>query len=294
MSDSLVHAIAGGLASLLSLFLLYPINQVRVLLQSGARPAAGAVPPQGTGCQTLAVLRCVVRERGVAALYDGVIPVLVVTGISNAVFFALYRGLSGFLIWRTAAASILSAICTCPLWVAATRLQLLPGGKDSSSLPPRTPLGLLLLVLRIAREEGARGLWAGLSASLWLCSVPIIQYWVYDVLRGLTVEAAEAAGAEEGADESARRPSAPLALLLGALAKLASAFAGHPLQVAQVRQRVSPGPMPKVLLALLRSDGPRALFVGLESKLLLTALNGAFMMCFYEQLVAVVGARLGA
>merc|ERR1712232_917170 len=85
------------MGSLLSMFLLYPFDQIRVLLQGQSDVAAG---PMGSASlhswllgQTIAAAQEVLQKQGIAGFYRGVWATLQTIGISYFIYFFLYNGL---------------------------------------------------------------------------------------------------------------------------------------------------------------------------------------------------------
>lgn len=259
MSEHFAHAVAGALASLLSILLLYPINQAGFIIQVRKRASNARWP----------WISQVFRELlsgGPSRLYAGAGPVLVATTVSQGIYFAIYEALGGLVIWRSGASAVLSVLLTSPVWVVAARLRLEQGGGTS-----RGVVGAMLARgWRITQSEGARALWDGLASSLWLCLTPVLQFWLYECLRVL-----------------APGPSALAAFCLGGLAKMLAAIATLPFQVAQSRQRARSGAssLPRELRALLSEGGLLGLFAGVEARALAALLNGALTMCFYERIL---------
>jgi len=144
--------------------------------------------------------------------------------------------------------------------------------------------GLLVIVWRLWRAEGLMSLWRGLGSSLWLVTNPVIQFFVYDLLKALGGEAAAAAEDSSAAE----------AFVRGAFAKALATVLTFPLQVAQSRLRaardrggnvVNPelqGMVP-CLRAVIRESGLGGLYLGLSAKLLQTVTHAAFMFAFYEK-----------
>lgn len=69
----------------------------------------------------------------------------------------------------------------------------------------------------------------------------------------------------------------------------------YPLQVVQTKQRAekeySPGAL-AILLSMIKKDGPKSLYRGMESKLLQTVLMAALTFMTYEKIVRLVFAIL--
>ena len=143
---------------------------------------------QDSGVSGVAVLKSIVREEGVAALYRGLLPSLLLVshgaiqmtvyerlkqirvgdGDGGALFFTS-RGVSGALAKATA------TVATYPLQVLRSRMQQ---GMESRTLKYRGVVSSARLTLQ---REGLRGLYKGLGASI-LRNMPssAITFFVYE------------------------------------------------------------------------------------------------------------------
>jgi solute carrier family 25 protein 33/36 len=92
-----------------------------------------------------------------------------------------------------ALAGVVTSACTNPIWVVKTRLQL----QSTAGAGPGT--GVLALVQRIAREEGVRGFYKGLSASFLGVTEGVIQWTLYERLKRLAKPADGQGGLREWA-----------------------------------------------------------------------------------------------
>lgn len=326
-SHALLHGVAGALASLLSMFLLYPFDQIRVLLQGQSDLAAGPVGSTSLYSrllgQTIAASQEVLHTQGIAGFYRGVWATLQTIGISYFIYFFLYNGLkakigqmrgtapqgqqkgrlvdclSGVVgdMFASCLSGVLNVLLTSPLWVAVMRLRF---SKDSG--PPRN---VWEEMFNIAATEGVQALWSGTWVSLVLVANPIVQFVAYDAFKKaqLRRKAARLYEKDEEAEQvlppaSAATLSAREAFFIGASSKGVSTFLTYPLQMAQTMQRVTAEPgaggggggagMISLLVSVVRTRGLLALYAGLEAKIWQTVLNGALMFMFYERIVAVV------
>lgn len=89
-------------------------------------------------------------------------------------------------------------VCTamCPVWVVKTRVQLEPGQGGRYS-------GAIDCVGKIVRGEGWRGLWRGVGASYLGVGESVVQWVVYERVKGVMREREGwgSGGAEKGAWE---------------------------------------------------------------------------------------------
>lgn len=275
--------------------LLFPLERLKTLQQIEL----------GMGRREL--LQKVLQHEGAGGLYRGCFPMLETVGTSNFLYFFLFEGLKEPLaraaghaegevgplqtLAASAIAGSLNMVVTEPLWRACVVAQALSSDvgdqRSESSIPAfdrHRRAGAFYVVYRMWSKEGPRALWRGLGSSLWLVMNPVIQYFVYDLLKAFL-----------------RREdiSSIEAFFMGAIAKALATVLTFPLQVAQSRMRVAreasnaevkslrrqpelQGMVP-CLQALFRKGGIRGLYSGLISKLLQTVTTAAFMFAFYEK-----------
>lgn len=210
------------------------------------------------------------------SLYRGIKPVIASIGISNFIYFYTFHGVKNLLkkhieisaktdLVISTIAGVVNVFMTTPLFVVNSRLKL-----------PQEVLynGLIDGLIHIASTEGLPALWNGLGPSLVLVTNPIIHFTVYESLkRKVTVKSATAF------------------FLLGAFSKVVATLVTYPLQLAQARQRL---PMDgkinttTLLFSILKNNGPKGLYQGLESKMLQTVFTAALMFMTYEKIAQTV------
>jgi solute carrier family 25 protein 33/36 len=104
-----------------------------------------------------------------------------------------------------AIAGIVTGSATNPIWVVKTRLQLSASDRSlpmssSPPPPPGSPGGSVFsTITQIAREEGVRGFYKGLSASYLGVTESTIQWVLYERLKRLTASTEGAGGLQEWA-----------------------------------------------------------------------------------------------
>lgn len=289
--NNLEHAVSGSAGTILSTLLLFPLERVKTLLQVyGEGPAD--------------VVARVLQEEGPRGLYRGCGPMLQTAGVSQFLYFFLFdafkdklaeytarrNGPYGTLV-ASAFAGSLNMVMTEPLWRSCVVAQakrtasfgsLNQQGERSSARPPP---GVFGTVCQTWATEGPAALWRGLGSSLWLVSNPVIQFFVYDVLKALRVR---------GESISARE-----AFWMGAIAKAVATFLTFPLQVAQSKLRafrdksaIQGGGTPPELSGMLpclrhvyMESGTRGLYKGLWPKLVQTVTQAAVMFALYEKIL---------
>merc|ERR1719265_2810581 len=180
------------------------------------------------------VLSDLLREEGLFGIWGGCLPMLQTVGTSVFVYFYLFEATKrklkllevlkarprALVLMASSLAGALNMVVTEPLWRASVVLQTQGGGENS----------VLHAVVRMWRSEGPGALWRGLALSLWLVCSPVIQFFSYDILKGLLPrlrvknhEDANISGLE--------------AFLIGAMAKAVATLVSFPLIVAQSRLR---------------------------------------------------------
>lgn len=218
-----------------------------------------------------------------STLYRGVKPVLLTMSASNFVYFYAFHGLKNLSI-QTATndllvgliAGVVNVFVTTPMWVVNSRLKMKGVGTNMEYS------GLIDGILHIAKDEGFMKLWSGLMPSLVLVSNPAIQFMVYETLKRNFLS-----------DLNPNDIHSIVYFTLGAVAKAIATFITYPLQVIQTRLRFgikdnyklppNAGTI-ELFFYILKRQGIKGLFTGLEAKLLQTILTSALMFLTYEKI----------
>ena len=291
--SNFVHAFAGAIGSAVSMIIFYPLDTARTRLQVDDKRAAK---------HTHVVIAEIIKEEGFRSLYRGLFPVVTTLWCSNFVYFYTYSSLKAVvlgdvksdpvkdLIFATVA-GIVNVLVTAPLWVVNTRLKLQGvnlGNKDDDTKKSHYQ-GILDAIFKIAKFEGISSLWNGTRSSLVLTSNPAIHFMVYEALKRYFQRTL---GIEE--------LSGFLYFVLGAIAKSVATILTYPLQIIQSRSRASchgnserEDRIWKSMANLVRIQGLKGLYKGMESKLLQTVLTAAFMFMVYEKIAAAVFRIMG-
>ncbi|CAJ1344231.1 unnamed protein product [Effrenium voratum] len=264
MVSPVLSGLAGLVASIASVVLLYPLDQAGVLSQATGEHGG--------------LLYFLLLDDA----FRGLTSQLQATGFSYFVYFGAYTAFKGRLhapwlpqsladLLAAGLAGVLGVLLSNPLWVATTRLKI---GKATGT-------GLWQELGYIMADEGAGALWNGVFSSLLLVANPAIQFVIYDMLKRNLFRLPQ--------------PKALEAFLAGALAKSCATFVTYPAQVIQTRQRVyrhvqgmDDMSLVDCLMDVVVAHGFLALYAGIEAKLLQTVLNSALMFMFYEKLLAVL------
>ncbi|TVY23856.1 Peroxisomal membrane protein [Lachnellula hyalina] len=186
-----------------------------------------------------------------------------------------------------AGGGILSMALTYPLITLSTRAQVESKRADS---------GFLDAVKRIVQREGVNGLYAGLDSALFGISVTnFVYYYWYEWTRSSFEAAAVKAG------RASKKLTTIESMIAGAIAGSATVMLTNPIWVVNTRmttrkknkesdESLLPGAKaPKApttvgtLLALLKEEGPQALFSGVVPALVLV-INPILQYTIFEQL----------
>ncbi|KAI1474149.1 hypothetical protein K445DRAFT_318811 [Daldinia sp. EC12] len=188
-----------------------------------------------------------------------------------------------------AGGGILSMVLTYPLITLSTRAQV-----ESK----RAETAFLAAVKQIVAREGVSGLYAGLDSAVFGISVTnFVYYYWYEWTRGFFEAAAARAG------RASKKLTAIEAIIAGAIAGSATVILTNPIWVVNTRMTTRKGqieaeentaggaPVEKkkqpttlgTLSALLRDEGPQALFRGVVPALVLV-INPILQYTLFEQL----------
>jgi len=311
--QALIHAAAGSLGGMISMMLLYPLDQVRTYMQVSEKT-------QIKNLSILEVAKFIIENEGFNMLYRGLIPVVSTIGATNFVYFfsfnfgklllVHYKKIAGVgdlnfsvveYTFLSTLAGIVTVFMTAPLWVANTRLKMGQSSSsdhkfESNSSKAKKTVGLFHMMFNIAQTEGIRSLWDGTIPSLILVSNPIIQFVVYEVVKSKII------GIWSSSSESPISFTGAEAFILGAIAKACATIVTYPLQLTQSKLRIKSKQQNgqpvysgtvDCLLKVQKEDGVLGLYRGMNAKLLQTVLNGAFMFMNYENIVAFVNHIIG-
>jgi hypothetical protein len=126
---------------------------------------------------------------------------------------------------RTLAASSFAAsvavIATEPLWRANTVLRTIPRETAAGS-------SLLSQLVKLVREEGVAAQWNGVSVSLWLVCNPVIQFFVYEMIKRRVLRGEAGGGGGGAVGESL---TATQGFVIGAVSKAIAAITTYVLSL---------------------------------------------------------------
>ncbi|KAG2781642.1 hypothetical protein PC129_g11069 [Phytophthora cactorum] len=315
--ETFAHGIAGSAGGMLAMALLYPLDQIKTIMQvetsepeeeeaeqqrEKADATKSKAPIQRVSRNFWARVVEILKEKK-WQVYQGHVSTQVALGGSNFVYFFCYNGLKTQLLKRlqqqnrqmsgnitpvqnlalSCLAGVINVYICAPLWVANMRLK----SKDAAKYS-----GVLDCLRKVTANEGFFSLWNGTLASLVLVSNPVIHYVSYERMK-IALQKKRHATGPTGAALSALD-----IFLLGALAKLFTTVVTYPLQVAQSLMRVQQKTPKSVeaeatgltgCLGQIYADrGVAGYFAGLQAKLLQTVLTAAVSLVTYEKLLALI------
>lgn len=279
-------AFAGAMAACLANTLVYPLDLAKTRLQvqddassdkdeteqlSDIEKSLSSTPHYNG---VLDVIQKVYEKGGLKALYSGLLGNLAGTVSTNFAYFYWYSLLHSLYVEKyahtesltTATELLLGALAgaiaqlfTIPVSVVTTRQQ-------TNDLP------FFEAARDVLRQDGARGLWRGLKASLILVVNPSITYGSSSRLRSLLFEGKQYL-------------SVPENFVLGAISKSMATIATQPLIVAKVVQQSSSKfhSFVDVLIHLIKSGGLKALFRGIGPQISKGILVQGLLLAFKDK-----------
>ncbi|XP_057952875.1 folate transporter 1, chloroplastic isoform X14 [Malania oleifera] len=246
------NAVAGAVAGFATVASMHPLDVVRTRFQVND----GRLSNLPAYKNTAHAIFTIARIEGLRGLYAGFSPAVLGSTISWGLYFSFYSRAKqrysknreeklspGLHLASAAEAGALVSLCTNPVWLVKTRLQL------------QTPLhharpysGLYDAVRTILKEEGWSALYKGIVPSLLLVSHGSIQFTTYEELRKVVVsfKSKETNGTPQSADELLN--SVDYAIL-GGTSKFAAILLTYPFQVirARLQQRPSNDGIPRYM-----------------------------------------------
>jgi solute carrier family 25 (mitochondrial S-adenosylmethionine transporter), member 26 len=285
MRKNLLVAASGGTAGGLATALLYPLDTLKTIRQSDR------------SLQSFGSAIAVLRTRGLNNIYSGVIPTMLGSFPSSALYFGAYEGSKQWLfrnfgnndndgginlnrptIHMLAAASgnIISSLVFVPKETIKQRMQAINSGAMASvagagASGVATTIGIGEIVRQILTINGLKGFYPSYRATL-MRNIPsaVVRFTVYEELKHLC-------GVGLGGNVGV--------LLVGGVASALSSACTTPIDV--VKTRLATGMLPsgtKVLPAIAtiaRQEGAKGLFSGVQERALWSALfGGVGLTCF--------------
>lgn len=254
-------------------------------------------------------------------LYKGSTPIAMTMALSNFIFFYTLQSVKKVLKQPSASlltstiAGIVNVLLTNPFWVANLRI-----------VKSQVYNGVFDCMKDIIRNEGVQHLWNGTGASLLLVSNPAIQHYFYENWKMSILRRRRMGFHGSSVMNASLKPLE--AFIFAALAKALATIATYPIQLAQVLmrlQKVNKRQLGSVesmddsqfsdsssidsnsqshsahtnkekeysgtldcMLDLFTKGGIKALYSGMDAKLIQTVLTSALTFLTYEQIVSLL------
>ncbi|KAH9987130.1 mitochondrial carrier [Russula compacta] len=306
------HFMAGGLGGMCGAVVTSPFDVVKTRLQSdlfrqkhagvGTLVGDSVVLVRRPGgvlwhfVETAYLIRDIARDESPRALFKGLVPTLVGVVPARSINFFTYGNGKQIIANRfnngqensyvhlcaAAVAGIATGTATNPIWVVKTRLQL--SASNKAATPPKTaaaamPGSVVPTIRQIAREEGIRGFYKGLSASYLGVTEGTIQWVLYERLKRLTAGTEGKGSLQEWVG------------MLGSAgtAKCVASLITYPHEVlrTRLRQPLVDGRkkytgLIQTLRLVIAEEGARSLYGGLSAHLMRVVPNAIVMYSIYE------------
>ncbi|CAI9735258.1 Hypothetical predicted protein [Octopus vulgaris] len=291
---TLVYAIAGATGGVISLAICYPLETARTQIQ---------VDNDGQKKKTFPLLKKIVREEGIFAVYRGFRSTMLTLWSSYLIYFYVFNTLKSivptdkqnwfslkYLLFGYLAA-VVNVLITTPFWSASTRLRMqgvkLDSPKFKYNKQKQLYTGILDVIHDVIKRDGFLNLWNGSLASFVLASNPAIQCLFYETPKRYLQHAS---GKQE--------LNGAVYFFLGAFSKIISNCITYPLQVVESKlrcglERKENQTTWKVLLHMIRFGGFSSLYSGFEARLLQSFLSGAITFLLYEKISVFVFKLMG-
>lgn len=269
-------AAAGSMSGMLTNTLLHPLDTVKTVRQTDPKSFKGLAP----------TLYAIVRQRGPAALYSGILPALVGSSFSTALYFGMYEFAKARVsrtfprAWAStrtrvpltalsaACGNVASSIIFVPKEVIKQRLQSGHHGAQVSTV-----------IANLFATSGLRGFYRGYKATLFR-NIPsaMIRFTAYEELK-------MAIRNLRTGDKSS--PYAPHELILaGSMAGAMSSALTTPMDVVKTgfaTGNIKPHTkLPIAIRDIVRNQGVSGLFIGARPRIVWSALFAAIGFTSYE------------
>ncbi|KAL1923646.1 uncharacterized protein VTP21DRAFT_8626 [Calcarisporiella thermophila] len=289
MSDNVAHALSGAGGGIISMALTYPLITIssRMQVQKNNKSL-------DSYHNSFDALKKIIQREGFSGLYSGLDSALFGIAVTNGVYYYFYEWTkSSFMkakrIMSTgesmlcgAIAGAATAIITNPIWVVNTRMttkrESLEEGEPSTSKRPLETrrIGTIEATLKIIREDGILAFWQGVVPALILVINPVIQYTVFEQLKGRL--------------QRNRKLTNFDFFWLGAVSKLVATGVTYPYIVIKSRMQLRQSEKTRYksvfdgLRKIIQTEGVEGLYKGLSAKLSQSVLTAAFLFMYKEAL----------
>ncbi|KDO71034.1 hypothetical protein CISIN_1g047764mg [Citrus sinensis] len=291
------NATAGAIAGFATVAAMHPLDVVRTRFQVND----GRVSNLPTYKNTAHAILTISRLEGLRGLYAGFSPAVLGSTLSWGLYFFFYGRAKqryskngkeklnpGHHLASSAEAGALVCLCTNPVWLVKTRLQL-----QTPLHQTRLYSGLYDALTTIMKEEGWSGLYKGIVPSLFLqVSHGAIQFTVYEELRKVIVDF-KSKRRKQNPDRANNLLNSADYAILGGSSKIAAMLLTYPFQVirARLQQRPSGNGIPRyvdswhVIRETARFEGLRGFYRGITPNLLKNVPASSITFIVYENVL---------
>ncbi|KAJ4723534.1 Folate transporter 1, chloroplastic [Melia azedarach] len=290
------NATAGAIAGFATVAAMHPLDVVRTRFQVND----GRVSNLPTYKNTAHAILTIARLEGLRGLYAGFSPAVLGSTLSWGLYFFFYSRAKqryskngeeklspGHHLASAAEAGGLVCLCTNPVWLVKTRLQL-----QTPLHQTRPYSGLYDAFTTILKEEGWRSLYRGIVPGLFLVSHGAIQFTAYEELRKVIVDF-KSKQRKKNADGADNLLNSVDYAILGGSSKIAAILLTYPFQVirARLQQRPSSGGIPRymdswhVVREAARFEGLRGFYKGITPNLLKNVPASSITFIVYENVI---------
>ncbi|GLT82713.1 hypothetical protein SLE2022_010710 [Rubroshorea leprosula] len=288
------NATAGALAGFATVAVTHPLDVVRTRFQVND----GRVPNLPTYKNTANALLTIARLERLRGFYAGFFPAVLGSSVSWGLYFFFYgrakerysrnrdeRLSAGLHLASAAEAGGLVCMCTNPIWLIKTRLQL-----QTHLHQNRHYAGLYDALRTILKEEGWTALYKGIVPSLLLVSHGAIQFTAYEELRKVIIDFKQN---KRNPESSSNLLNSVDYALLGGSSKIAAILFTYPVQVirARLQQRPNNEGIPRymdswhVVKETARFEGFRGFYKGITANLLKNVPASSITFIVYENVL---------
>ncbi|ESW28086.1 hypothetical protein PHAVU_003G257800 [Phaseolus vulgaris] len=291
------NAAAGAAAGFATVAVMYPLDVVRTRFQVNDGRVSHLPSYKNTGHAVFTIA----RSEGLRGLYAGFLPGTLGSTISWGLYFFFYDKAKqryarngegklspGLHLASAAEAGGLVCLCTNPVWLVKTRLQL-----QTQLHQTRPYTGLCDAFRTITREEGFSALYRGIVPGLFLqvCH-GAIQFTAYEELRKVIIDFKSKRSTLHNQSSDKLLNSVDYAVL-GATSKLAAMLLTYPFQVmrSRLQQRPSGDGVLRymdtwhVMKETARFEGMRGFYKGITANLLKNAPASSITFIVYENVI---------
>ncbi|KAL8281463.1 hypothetical protein RQP46_006147 [Phenoliferia psychrophenolica] len=253
----------------------------------------------------------VIKEDGIAGLYDGLTSSLLGIAITNGIYYLFFEESRAFLLKRkqnsqvalstlesiaaSAFAGAATSILSNPIWVVNTRQTVrttiaaaLPTATDPNpKIVIERKLNVIQTIMHIIRTDGFRAFFHGLGPALILVSNPILQFTLFEQLKNIILTRRHL---RLGKGVSASPLTDLDFFLLGAISKLFATGITYPYLTVKARMQAgavegrSYNSSLDGLQKILKNEGVQGLYKGVGPKLTQSVATAAILFLAKEKI----------